>query len=239
MAATLRLWHSSPIRSACAVRLRRSTGPRAARARASAGASVVRHPPQSIEHIGAVGAEAQHRPEPFVQRREGAVARRRIVDDDHRHRRREDPRHRPDRAVMVTRGEVDRPVARRAARPPRRWPPSPRTGRRRSPRRASARTCAPTRWAVPRAGSCARRVRAPRARPAGRRPARGARPGGARRPVDSPPRRARRSDRRDRPRAAPGRARARGHRRRAAASRAAPPWRRARGARPRTRRRRR
>ena len=70
-------------------------------------------------------------------------------------RRREDPGHRPDGAVVMAGREVDLAAL---GEPPgglRRVAPSPRRGRRRSPRRAWARTSAPTRWAGPRAGSCA------------------------------------------------------------------------------------
>ena len=54
---------------------------------------------------------------------------RRVLDDDHRHRRRDDPGHRPDGAVVVAGRERDLAGARPSARPPRACRPSPRAAR--------------------------------------------------------------------------------------------------------------
>ena len=68
----------------------------------------VAHPAQPGEHLGAVGAVAQHLAEPLV---EGAVrppAGRAVLEDPHPHGRRDDAGHRADRAAVVARLEADR-----------------------------------------------------------------------------------------------------------------------------------
>ena len=58
-------------------------------------------PPQAVDNVGTVGAEAQHLAEPLIQIAESAVASRRIANDPHRHRRTDDAGHWANRAVMM------------------------------------------------------------------------------------------------------------------------------------------
>ena len=137
--------------------------PLAAR-RANTRASTSRIQRQALEHLGVVGAVAQHLAEPLVERAERAVAVRGVLDDAHRHRRAHDAGHRPDRAALVARAELELAggghalgvlvVARRA----------PRRRRRRRSRRAAGRTCRPTRSAARRAAACGRSMPGSRSR---------------------------------------------------------------------------
>ena len=54
-----------------------------------------------VDHLGAVGAEAQHLAEPLVEIAESQTPARRLAHDPYRHRRADDARHRADRAMMV------------------------------------------------------------------------------------------------------------------------------------------
>ena len=76
-----------------------------------------------------------------------------ILDDEHRHARRDDPRHRPHRAAGVAGAKAISPDPASASASSAASAPSPRTARPPSPRRAWARTCAPRRSAVPRAAA--------------------------------------------------------------------------------------
>ena len=117
------------------------------------------HPAQAVEHVGAVGAEAQHLAEALVEVAVGAVAGRRVLDDEQRHRRADDPGHRADRAVVVAGLERDLAAGGEHGALARAWRPSPRRRSRPRSRPAPARTCPPTRSAGRRAGCAARRER--------------------------------------------------------------------------------
>ena len=67
----------------------------------------VADPGQAVEHLVVVGAVPQHLAEALVERAERAVAVRRVLDHAHRHRRADDARHRPDRAALVARPELE------------------------------------------------------------------------------------------------------------------------------------
>ena len=129
-AATLRLCTSSPMCSACAISGFSSTPPKF-----SSGGERRRqhrrHPAQPLDHLRAVGAEAQHLAQAFVEVAVRPLAVLAVDHDPDRHRGADHAGHRPDRAVVVARRELDL-----AARGQRRriacgCAPSPRTGWRR------------------------------------------------------------------------------------------------------------
>ena len=107
MAARLRLCTSSPICSAWAMTLRRSSGPCAASASRSSGRQHLLHPAQAREHLVVVGAVAQHLAQPLVERGVGAVAEGRVLEDPHRHRGGDHAGHRPHGGVVVAGRERD------------------------------------------------------------------------------------------------------------------------------------
>ena len=122
-----------------------STGPAARTACCSSGPSTsVIQCSRSITS-GAVGAVAQHLAEPLVERAPRLVRRSARRAGEHPHRRRDHAGHRPDRAAVVARLPA-RPVAggERALGLAPAWRPGPRTASRRSARRASGRTPAPS-----------------------------------------------------------------------------------------------
>ena len=83
-------------------------GPGGADGVAEQRAEHVAHPAQPVEDLGPVGAVPQHLAEPLVQRAEGPTSRRQVLEHEHPHRRRDDPRHRPHRGPVVARLEGDR-----------------------------------------------------------------------------------------------------------------------------------
>ena len=107
VAAAFRLWHSSPIWSAWAIMVRRSSGPCSLSARVQGRAERRGQPAQPSQHLLVVRPEAEHLAQPLVHGGEGAGAARRVLDDHDRHARREDAGHRADRAVIVARLEAD------------------------------------------------------------------------------------------------------------------------------------
>ena len=118
---------AAPARSAASARSGRACAARPA----SAGASVVAiHCRRSITSVP-LAPKRSTLPRPSFRLRVGAVAAVGVLDDPHRHRRADDPGHRPDRAVMVA-GRVLRscrePASLRASSAS---PPSLRTGSRR------------------------------------------------------------------------------------------------------------
>ena len=74
VAAALRLWTSSPMLSACAISGISSMPPVRASVARKRRREVARDPAQAIDHLGSVGAEAQHLAEPFVEVAVRAVA---------------------------------------------------------------------------------------------------------------------------------------------------------------------
>ena len=102
-----------------------------------------------LDHLGAVGAVAQHLAEALVERAAGLAAVHRVLQLEHPHRRRDHAGHRADGAVVVARVEGDRRRGRARARPPRGCRPAPR------------RACAPI--SAPRIGPEARSQRQRRA----------------------------------------------------------------------------
>lgn len=74
------------------------------------------HPAQPLDHLRAVGAEAQHLAQPLVHVGGATLPGDGVLHDPHRHRRADDPRHRADRVVVVARRECDAPVAHQRAR---------------------------------------------------------------------------------------------------------------------------
>ena len=132
MPARLRLCPSSPICSIWAMIALMSIRPAGADRLLQQRAEHRRHPAQPLDHLGAVGAVAQHLAEALVQRAPGRAAVHRVPQLEHPHRRRDHAGHRADGAVVVARVEGDRRRGRARARPPRRCRPGPR------------RACAPT-----------------------------------------------------------------------------------------------
>ena len=110
--------------------------PGGAHRRGERGAEHVGHPAQPGDHLGAVGAVAQHLAQALVQRAPGARTGRRIGQLEQPHRRRDHPGHRTDRVPLVTRGRARYPVRFRVSRRPR---PRRRRGPRRSTRRSARR----------------------------------------------------------------------------------------------------
>ena len=140
--ARLRLCASSPI---CSIWVRipvTSTGPATADGGLQQRAENVAQPAQPGEHVGPVGAVAEHLAEPLVERAERTPAAGGVLEDPQPHRRRDHPGHRPDRGAVVARLERDRrcrprtaprrPRGRRRA-PPARRPPSARPAAARTP----------------------------------------------------------------------------------------------------------
>jgi len=75
-----------------------------------------RHPFQSIDDRGAVGAEPQHLAEPLIEIAEGQIAARGFAHDPNRHRGTDDAGHRTDRAVMMAGFEWNRTALRQHTR---------------------------------------------------------------------------------------------------------------------------
>ncbi len=108
-AARFRLWHSSPIWTAWAIRLRMSTPPIRRSTSPSAGPRTAsNHRSRSID-VGREGAVAERLPEPLVQRGVAPVAGGPVLHHEDRHPGRRDPGHRSDRRVMVAGIERERP----------------------------------------------------------------------------------------------------------------------------------
>ena len=126
----------------------------------------VAHPVQPLDHLGPVGAVAQHLAEALVQRAARRAAVHRVAQHEDPHRRADHAGHRADGAVVVARLERDA-----VAGGERRLgglgvsAPGPRRASRRSARRAAARTRGPSRSAARRAGTG--RARRPSASDAG------------------------------------------------------------------------
>src|SRR5262249_15888784 len=113
-AATLRLWHSSPIWSAWAGGCLRSRGPCApmprVRAAGGGGGGGVVDAGEGVEHRRPVRAEAQHLAEAFVLDGEGAIAARSVLYDEDGHGGRNNACHGSHRAEVVAGREARRAV---------------------------------------------------------------------------------------------------------------------------------
>ena len=96
-------------------------------------AEVVAEEAQALDRLVGVGAEPQRLAGALVERREGARARRLVLDDPHRHRRRADAGHRADVVVLVAGRQADLALLDHRAGAVAVVAPSPRTG---WPRRA-------------------------------------------------------------------------------------------------------
>ena len=99
----MRLWHSSPICSAWAMRLRTSTGPRAAQHPGQQRAEHLLQPAQPGDHLRRVRAVAEHLAEPLIQRAVRAAAVRGVLKHRDRHRRAHHSGHRAHRAARMAR----------------------------------------------------------------------------------------------------------------------------------------
>jgi hypothetical protein len=108
--ARLRLWPSSPICSAWAMTPFMSIGPCSFSAFFMTG-ELRLDPAQAREHLVGEGAVTQHLAEPLVDRAVGAVAESGVLEDPHRHLRRDDAGHRADGAVAWQGANVMRPEA--------------------------------------------------------------------------------------------------------------------------------
>src|ERR1043166_9882041 len=64
-------------------------------------------PRKARQHLGVIAAEAHHLAEALVERADGAVAERAVLDHEERHAPRGDARHRSDRAEVVVGREFD------------------------------------------------------------------------------------------------------------------------------------
>ena len=127
--ARLRLCPSSPICSIWATIALMSTGPCGAHRRLQQRAEHVGHPAQPLDHLGPVGAVAQHLAEALVQRAPGGAAVHRVAQLEHPHRRARSRRPSGPTARWWWHGSSGDPVAagERRARPPPPWRPAPRT----------------------------------------------------------------------------------------------------------------
>ena len=65
------------------------------------------HPLEARDHFRPHAAVAQHFAQTFVLRAKGAIAKGLVLEDEHRHRRRHDARHRPDGVMMMARRKLD------------------------------------------------------------------------------------------------------------------------------------
>ena len=162
--ARLRLWPSSPICTIWPMIALMSTGPcRAHAPRAAAGPSTALIQRSRSIDLGGVRAVAQHLAQALVEGAPGRAAVDLVPQLEHPHRRRDHAGHRPDRAAVVARLQLDPAGARAVA--------SASSGRRREPleeHRADQRTAQrpgralPARSAARRAGTAGARGRGPR-----------------------------------------------------------------------------
>ena len=106
--ARLRLWPSSPIWSIWAMIALMSIGPCRADRLLQDRAEHAVHPAQPVDHLGAVGAVAQHLAEALVERAPRRVAVHLVAQLVDPHRRADDAGHRADGVAVVARLEGDR-----------------------------------------------------------------------------------------------------------------------------------